>query len=65
MMMMGMEIRVNNILKMCGFEPSRLRQEATALWHGGGEGVRTLKDRLICKVVGELIIARDISRNYV
>ena len=68
MMMMGIEIRVNKILKLCGFEPSRLRQEATALWHGGGEGVRTLKDRLICTVVGDYndyIIARNFSRKCV
>ena len=50
MKMIGMYIRMNKILKMCGFEPSRLRQEATALWHGGGEGVRTLQDRLDVKL---------------
>ena len=54
---------MNRILKMCGFEPSRLRQEAMAPWHGGGEGVRTLQDRLICTVVGDYIIARKFQEN--
>ena len=49
-MMMGMEIRMNKILKMCGFEPSRLRQEGTALWHGGGEGAKTLQGHLNVKL---------------
>ena len=44
---------MNKILKLRGFEPSRLRQEATAPWHGGGEGVRTLRGRLISTVVGD------------
>ena len=60
-----MTMRLNKILKLCGFEPSRLRQEATALWHGAEEGVRTLKDRLICAVVGDYndyIIARNVSK---
>ena len=68
MKMIGMYIRMNKILKMCGFEPSRLRQEATALWHGGGEGATTLKDRLISTVVvnyNDYIIARNVSRKYV
>ena len=63
-----MTMRLNKILKLCGFEPSRLRQEATALWHGGGEGVRTLQGRLISTVVvnyKDHIIARNISRKCV
>ena len=50
-------------MKLCGFEPSRLRQEATALWHGGEEGVRTLKDRLICTVVDDYIRARKFQEH--